>query len=192
MSGGYHHASSNQYGGFCALADITLLIKELRRHHPKIKKVLIVDLDAHQGNGHENDFMNDPDVFILDMYNNAAYPHDIVARMRIDCDVGVSPLTEDKPYLSLLEEALQVSFEKAQPDIVVYVAGTDVLTGDPLGQLALTEKGVLKRDQLVFKEALTRKVPIVMLLSGGYQQINAKVIASSIQNLIEEFSLRSS
>jgi len=191
LSGGYHHASSDHYGGFCAIADITLLIKELKRNHPKIKKVLIVDLDAHQGNGHERDFRRDSDVYILDMYNASVYPQDLIAKNGIDLDVGLEPFTGDKAYLSLLSKSLQTAFDEANPDLVVYVAGTDVLQGDPLGQLSLTPNGVLKRDEMVFQSAIRRNVPIVMLLSGGYQPINAKVIADSIQNLIQSFSLNS-
>ncbi len=70
LSGGYHHASRRSGGGFCIYPDITFAVDHLRKwHYDRVKKVMIVDLDAHQGNGHEKDFLNDPDIFILDCYN---------------------------------------------------------------------------------------------------------------------------
>jgi histone deacetylase 11 len=182
LSGGYHHADSHDGGGFCLIPDITLIIKSLREEK-KLSRVMIVDLDAHQGNGHERDFLNDDRVFIFDMYNKNIYPQDEVAKQGIDLGIPLDDLTEDNEYLFKLDQGLTDAFERFDPELIIYNAGTDILIGDPLGSLSISAKGVMMRDQMVFESAFKHNVPIVMLLSGGYQKSNAEVIANSIENL---------
>lgn len=188
LGGGFHHASANSGGGFCAVPDIGLVVKQMRKEG-KAQKVMIIDLDAHQGNGHERDFGDDPDIFTIDFYNTQVYPHDERAKEGIDLEVALRSMTGDKLYLALLAEKLPQAFEKFSPDLIIYVAGTDILEGDPLGGLSISEEGVIARDEMVFKNALERKTPIVMLLGGGYQKSNAGVISRSILNLNETFGL---
>ena len=190
LGGGFHHASKDRYEGFCALADITLSIKHLQDNHSQIKKVMIIDLDAHQGNGHGRDFIKDENVFILDVYNNRIYPNDIFAKKGIDYKLELPPYTQDKQYLFLLKKALEESLQKFTPDIIYYIAGTDILQNDPLGYFSISQEGVIKRDNMIFKKALSQNIPIVMLLSGGYQKNNASLIASSIENLLQNHDLR--
>ena len=189
LGGGYHHASKERYEGFCALADITLSIKHLQDNRPEIKKVMIIDLDAHQGNGHGRDFINDENVFILDIYNGRIYPNDMLAKKGIDHKVELPPYTQDKQYLAALNQALDISLQKFTPDIIYYIAGTDILENDPLGALSVSAVGVIERDHLIFKRALSKNIPIVMLLSGGYQKNNAPLIAHSIESLMEKHNL---
>ncbi|TNE32314.1 MAG: histone deacetylase [Alphaproteobacteria bacterium] len=191
LGGGFHHASSGNGEGFCPLADIGMIIKYLRREG-KIKKAMIIDLDAHQGNGHETDFTGDEDVYILDIYNSEIYPHDTKAKRGIDQAVELRAFSGDKLYFGLLDQALPQAFTAFQPDIVIYIAGTDILDGDPLGALAISADGILKRDEMVFRQAFDHDVPVVMLLGGGYQKSNAHIIAQSILNLDRKFGLFSS
>ena len=184
LGGGYHHASADRYEGFCAIADITLSIKHLQDSNPEIKKVMIIDLDAHQGNGHSRDFIDDADVFIIDMYNSDIYPNDTYAETGVDYKVELSSYTSDDTYLSSLSSALENSFAQFTPDVIYYVAGTDILENDPLGKLSVSSEGVISRDSMVFSAALERNIPIVMLLSGGYQKNNGELIADSIENLL--------
>ncbi|UJR13386.1 hypothetical protein I4U23_000402 [Adineta vaga] len=185
VGGGFHHCSSDQGGGFCAYADLTLLIKNLFIYYfDRVKKVLIVDLDAHQGNGHERDFMDDDRVFIMDMYNSQIYPRDRYAKTAIKCKIELESHTNDKTYLRLLHINLEKSLNEFQPDFVVYNAGTDILEDDPLGNLDITSEGVIIRDEIVFSKCIRDKqIPIVMCTSGGYQRTNARIIADSILNL---------
>ncbi|CAF4184613.1 unnamed protein product, partial [Rotaria magnacalcarata] len=185
VGGGFHHCSSDSGGGFCAYADLTLLIIDLFTYFSdRIKKVLIVDLDAHQGNGHERDFMNDDRVSIMDMYNRHIYPRDHLAKNAIQCKIELDNQTDDKAYLRLLHNNLKNSLNEFQPDFVVYNAGTDILQGDPLGNLDITPQGVIIRDEIVLSKCIREKhIPIVMCTSGGYQRTNARVIADSILNL---------
>lgn len=185
LGGGFHHASRNHGEGFCPLADITLSIEALRKNHQNIKKVMIIDLDAHQGNGHEKDFSDDPNTYIVDVYNEEIFPHDETAKRGIDIEVKLKPFTGDKLYLSSVKEALSSAFRSFQPDVIYYIAGSDILEGDPLGALSISPEALIKRDQMVFKEAKDRHIPIVMLFGGGYQKSNAAIISSSIGNLIK-------
>jgi len=183
LGGGYHHASAQKAEGFCAIADITLAIEHTRDNHTHIKNVMIIDLDAHQGNGHGRDFINADDVYIIDMYHKGIYPNDSVALSGIDLPIPLAPRTEDNAYLSQLDTALKHAFSHFKPDLIVYVAGTDILTKDPLGGLSITQKGIILRDEMIFYAAQQNNVPIVMLLAGGYQKNNARIIADSITNL---------
>lgn len=215
IGGGFHHCSSCQGGGFCAFADISLAIKILRKMYPELK-VVIIDLDAHQGNGHARDKTNriygDPEnTIILDIYNSQIFPQDSFAKDGIDIDCPLDPYTTDDSYLKELLYGLRRVYDdstsrwKQLPDLVIYNAGTDVLEGDNLGCLSLTPEGVFKRDKMVFdacrrgiwhqgeQEILKPKnpqqtlVPLCMVTSGGYQPNNANIIAESILNLNEVY-----
>ncbi|XP_055617471.1 histone deacetylase 11 [Toxorhynchites rutilus septentrionalis] len=186
LGGGFHHCSADEGEGFCPYADITLTVKMLLSSGKGIERILIVDLDAHQGNGYARDLKEDSSVFIMDMYNYRIYPKDHEAKLAIRRPVELKPHTEDKEYLQKLKSNLFRSFDEFRPDFVVYNAGTDVLKGDPLGMLDITPEGVVERDAIVFKAARERNVPLVMLLSGGYLRSSARVIANSIFNLHEK------
>ncbi|EJD74475.1 hypothetical protein LOAG_18214 [Loa loa] len=185
IGGGFHHASRSKGGGFCIYADITLALTFLFSSQ-LISKAVIVDLDAHQGNGHENDFSGDSRVYILDMFNSRIYPYDLRARRAIKRSVHLHVGTQDAEYLSLLSSNLEDVLSEFRPDIIVYNAGTDCLRGDPLGLLSISSKGIRKRDEIVFKMARDRHIPVVMLLSGGYMPHTHEVIAKSILNLYDK------
>ncbi|XP_008782553.2 histone deacetylase 2 isoform X2 [Phoenix dactylifera] len=165
VGGGFHHCSAEKGGGFCAYADISLCI-HFAFVRLNISRVMIIDLDAHQGNGHEIDFSDDRRVYILDIYNSGIYPFDLEARRYIDQKVE-----------------LLVAGNNFNPELVVYNAGTDILDGDPLGRLKVSPEGVSIRDEKVFRFARERNVPLLMLTSGGYMKSSAQVIADSIINL---------
>jgi histone deacetylase 11 len=183
LSGGYHHAKSLSGGGFCFFADIPIGVKRLWMNRPELE-VMIVDLDAHQGNGYASIFGDDYRIHIFDAYNAFAYPYDDEARRYIEFDYPLQPGTGDREYLALLERELGKAVEEVEPDIIIYNAGTDVFEGDPLGGLNITMEGIIKRDELVFRNSIERKIPILMLLSGGYTTKSAEIIARSIENLL--------
>uniref|UniRef100_A0A1I7XP56 Hist_deacetyl domain-containing protein n=1 Tax=Heterorhabditis bacteriophora TaxID=37862 RepID=A0A1I7XP56_HETBA len=136
-----------------------------------------------EGNGHETDFAEDARVFILDMFNPSIYPKDRKSQSTIRRPIEVGRRTTDEEYLRLLRHNLDNALSEFSADILVYNAGTDCLQGDPLGGMSLTENGVISRDEVVFRVAGTHSTPVVMVLSGGYQRDNARVIANSIRNL---------
>nr|XP_039267077.1 histone deacetylase 11-like [Styela clava] len=183
IGGGFHHCSAERGGGFCAYADITLNIRYLWENFPDINKVLIVDLDAHQGNGYAHDFMGEERVFIFDVYNRLIYPNDQRAKLAISRPVELVHGTSDSKYLELVRKNLPEVIELFNPEYIVYNAGTDILSGDPLGCLDISPNGIVERDQIVFEAAHRNKIPIVMFTSGGYQRSTAAIIADSIFNL---------
>uniref|UniRef100_A0A3B4U4N5 Histone deacetylase 11 n=2 Tax=Seriola TaxID=8160 RepID=A0A3B4U4N5_SERDU len=182
----FHHCSSDRGGGFCAYADITLAIKFLFERVEGISRATIIDLDAHQGNGHERDFMDDRRVFIMDMYNRYIYPGDGYAKRAIKRKVELDWGTEDSEYLQKVELHSEGALNEVRPDIIVYNAGTDILDGDPLGGLSISPQGIVKRDEIVFRAARRRGIPILMVTSGGYQKKTARIIADSILNLHQQ------
>jgi histone deacetylase 11 len=194
VGGGMHHASYCQGGGWCLYADVFLSFLELHKAHPnKIKRMMTVDLDVHQGNGfaHSKAWLattpisKDLQVYMIDGYNPFIFPGQCsVVQSMLDDSFLVTPLTKDEDYLWAVAAALE---RAPECDVIYYNAGTDVLMGDPLnGGVGISEQAVIKRDQLVFDYARGKGVPIVMVLSGGYSQQSASVCALSIANIISQ------
>jgi len=189
LGGGFHHCSSESAGGFCLFADITLMIKFLWNHVNPGYKILVLDLDAHQGNGHERDVLftmterEQSLIYIMDMFNSDIYPRDSEAKEGINRCIEIKSRTTGPAYNHLLSFHLKAALDDFSPDLVIYNAGTDILDGDTLGKLSVDFDSVVKRDQIVFTEVLFRRHSIVMLTSGGYHRQSASVVAASIRNL---------
>ncbi|CAK73214.1 unnamed protein product (macronuclear) [Paramecium tetraurelia] len=182
LSGGYHHASLNGGGGFCIYPDITLVVNYLKKCQ-NLNKIVIVDLDAHQGNGYERDFLQDSSVYIIDFYNSYIYPGDHEAEQAINCFEHVDKNTTDEQYIMTLQRNLEKHL-KDDMEFIIYNAGSDIMGGDPLGNCCISPAGLQRRDEVVFKWANHKKIPILMLLSGGYQKENTYAIGESILQLI--------
>jgi histone deacetylase 11 len=154
--------------------------------------VIILDLDAHQGNGHERDFTGDPETYIIDFYNHYIYPEDTRAARVIRDDINVTSGDSDDAYTKKVRETLTAALDSFQPcseltphtAFLLYNAGTDCMQNDPLGRMNLSPDAIVARDQIVFELCLRREIPVLMVLSGGYQKINAPTIARSIKNLL--------
>nr|XP_060615285.1 histone deacetylase 11 isoform X2 [Anolis sagrei ordinatus] len=183
VGGGFHHCSGDRGGGFCAYADITLAIKFLFERIEGVSTATIIDLDAHQGNGHERDFMDDKRVYIMDVYNSSIYPGDGFAKRAIRRKVELNWGTEDEEYLQKVRMHVEGALNEVKSDIIIYNAGTDILYGDPLGGLAISPQGIIERDEIVFRAAWRHRIPILMVTSGGYQKRTARIIADSLLNL---------
>jgi histone deacetylase 11 len=153
---------------------------------------MVLDLDAHQGNGHALDFMHDDATCIVDFYNDCIYPGDVLAKHGIARAVPVRARCTDARYMSLLRKHLVEMLDAFKPEFLVYNAGTDCLKHDPLGNLNLSAQCIADRDEFVFRTCLERKVPLLMVLSGGYQACNADVIVASLVNLNDKLHLFSS
>jgi len=188
LSGGYHHFHRSTGSGFCFFPDITLAISHVRKYLG-VGKVMIIDLDAHQGNGHERDYLGDKDTFIVDFYNPNIFPRDYEAKKAIDVEFYVTHWVRDEEYLNKMKKLIKPAIQEFQPEFIVYNAGTDILDGDPLGNCSISSNGILLRDQMVFDMAFQAKIPILMLLSGGYLRENAPCIAASINNIYKKFGL---
>ena len=163
LSGGYHHAKRDKGGGFSAYADIPLAAYNVFEKDPNAK-IMIVDLDAHQGNGHEAILGPDKRVTIFDVYNGTIYPQDHQVKRYIRFDYPVEPHIQDNAYLKIISEKLPEAIDVVKPDLIIYIAGTDIFEKDPLGQMGISKDGIKKRDEFVFNQALSKKIPIVMVL----------------------------
>uniref|UniRef100_A0A914QBG3 Histone deacetylase 11 n=1 Tax=Panagrolaimus davidi TaxID=227884 RepID=A0A914QBG3_9BILA len=189
IGGGFHHASTNRGAGFCIYNDITVSLQFLFNDtslSKPIRKAMIVDLDAHQGNGHERDFKGDERVYIFDMFNYSIYPRDQEAKEAISKAVRLKRFTEDGEYLRELKINLKEALTEFTPDIIIYNAGTDCYEADPLGCLSISARGIKIRDEFVFRQARKNQIPIVMVTSGGYTRESAGIIADSLLNLKEK------
>lgn len=166
LGGGFHHCSSEIPGGFCLFADISIMIKFLWNHVNQSYKFLILDLDAHQGNGHERDVLftmterEQSLVYIMDVFNADIYPHDDQAKEGINRCIEIKSRTVGQAYNNLVSFHLKAALDDFSPDLVIYNAGTDILDGDPLGKLAVDFDSVVKRDQIVFTEVMYHRSSI--------------------------------
>ena len=166
IAGGTHHAFRDRGEGFCLLNDQAAAAAWLLAHG-HAQKVLIVDLDVHQGNGTAAIFRHEPRVFTFSMHGGRNYP----ARKEIsDLDLPLPDGTADTEYLQLLAETLPRLLTEVQPDFVFYLAGVDVLATDKLGHLGLTREGCRRRDDLVLGLCHQRQLPVVVCMGGGYSE----------------------
>lgn len=174
IAGGTHHAFSNAGEGFCLLNDQAVAASELL-HHKHASKILIVDLDVHQGNGTAEIFEQNPSVFTFSMHGASNYP---MHKMTSDLDVPLPDKIADDAYLNLLDYHLKQLIYDVQPDFMFYQCGVDVLASDKLGKLALSIDGCKERDRTVLQAAKSNHIPLVCSMGGGYSEnINTIVTA---------------
>lgn len=188
FSGGYHHASREKGEGFCLYADVPIAIEKLRATGAIAPDApaLIIDLDIHQGNGHERVYRGDNRVHIFDMYNRAIYPNDYYARERINCEVRVESGCGDTQYLQLLSDNLPMMLDaQPAPAIAFYIAGTDPYKDDLLGRCLMTMEGVLARDIFVLRALIERGIPTAMVLGGGYSKASYQMVANTVAFILE-------
>ncbi len=170
--GGTHHAFHNRGEGFCVFNDIAVAANYLL-NIDKVRGVLIVDLDVHQGNGTAQIFANDKRVFTFSMHGQHNYP---LKKEKSDLDIDLPNGTDDNTYLETLSETLPKLIHHHRPDLVFYQAGVDVLATDKLGKLALTKAGCKTRDEMVLTQCYQHQIPIVVTLGGGYSARIADIV----------------
>ena len=164
LAGGTHHAFASHGEGFCVLNDVAIAIHALRAAG-RIRRVAVIDLDVHQGNGTHAIFAGDPDTFTFSMHGRRNYPFRKVAgRLDVELEDG----TQDTEYLEKLADALPSVLATARPDLVFYLAGADPHEGDSLGRLGLTFDGLMRRDALVLEASRVVGVPVAIAIAGGY------------------------
>lgn len=164
IAGGTHHAFADHGEGFCLFNDIAIA-SYLLLQNELVKKILIVDLDVHQGNGTASIFMKDPRVFTFSMHGGKNYP---LRKQTSDLDIPLPDGCDDELYLNKLQTHLPVIIENFRPDFIFYLAGVDVLATDKLGRLKLTRKGCRQRDQYVFERCIANHIPVAVVMGGGY------------------------
>jgi acetoin utilization deacetylase AcuC-like enzyme len=177
IAGGTHHAFADRGEGFCILNDLAIAAAYLLEHY-LAKKILIIDLDVHQGNGTASIFTNESRVFTFSMHGAHNYPFH---KEQSDLDIDLANDTEDDVYLNLLENNLIKILEEQNPDFAFYQCGVDVLATDKFGKMKLSMQGCAQRDEIVFKHLSAKGIPIAAAMGGGYSPQISTVVNAHAQ-----------
>lgn len=166
VAGGTHHAFADHGEGFCVFNDVCIA-SNLLLARQQASKILIVDLDVHQGNGNAALMQAEPRVFVFSMHGAKNYPYH---KPPSDLDIELDNDTDDATYLQILYETLPRLIAEVQPDMMFYQSAVDVLCTDKLGKLALTQAGCKRRDEFVLQQARQHGIPIAIVMGGGYSE----------------------
>jgi len=172
IAGGTHHSFTNRGEGFCLLNDIAIASNYLLNNN-LAQKILVVDLDVHQGNGTAQIFKNENRVFTFSMHGEKNYP---VRKEKSNLDIGLPDKTEDQYYLKILKETLPKLIDSVEPDFIFYLSGVDVLATDKLGRLGMTISGCKERDSIVLQACHKNKIPVAVSMGGGYSERIAHIV----------------
>ena len=170
-AGGSHHATSNEGAGFCVFNDVAVAAKYLTSRG-LANKILIIDLDVHQGNGNSEIFKNDNQVFTFSMHSKVNYP---AKKSVSDLDIELEENLEDREYIDILKNNLKYLNEE-EFDFVFYIAGVDIHYNDRLGKLKISDNGIFERDELVIDNFFSNKIPVCGVLGGGYNEDFNKLV----------------
>lgn len=165
-AGGTHHAFPSYGSGFCIFNDLAIAARYLQQHQ-LAHRILIVDLDVHQGDGTAFIFRDDPSVFTFSMHCEVNFPG---TKQQSDLDVPLPEGMDDDAYLQTLDRYLPDLISQVKPDLILYDAGVDPHSGDRLGKLALTDNGLYRREMQVLTTALSFGIPIACVIGGGYSE----------------------
>ena len=170
-AGGSHHATFECGAGYCVFNDVAVAANYLK-NKGYAKKILIIDLDVHQGNGNSEIFKNDKDVLTFSMHCASNYP---AKKSKSDIDIELTDHMEDEEYLNILHNNLK-ELNENKYDFVFYVAGVDIHFEDRLGKLKISDDGINKRDQIVIENFHSKNTPLCGVLGGGYNKSFEKLI----------------
>ncbi len=166
IAGGTHHAFTNRAEAFCLLNDQAIAARYLQSND-LAKKILIVDLDVHQGNGTAEIFQNDDSVYTFSMHGKGNYPF---RKEKSDLDIELPDGTSDEEYLKILKSTLPDLIEKINPDFIFYLCGVDILESDKLGRLSCSISGCKERDRFVIQTCYDLDIPMQSSMGGGYSK----------------------
>jgi histone deacetylase 11 len=183
LGGGFHHAAGGWGGGFCVYADVPLAMKILR-NEGRVGKVLVVDLDAHQGNGTAAELEGWPWAAIFDLFERDLFP---ARKEPEDYPLPVRTGLSGGEYLEIVRDSLPGALDTVRPDLLVYNAGSDPFVEDPLAGFRLTKSDLAERDLLVVTMARECGIPVAMVLSGGYSGESWRIHADGIEGILVRF-----
>jgi acetoin utilization deacetylase AcuC-like enzyme len=172
VAGGTHHAFAHKGEGFCLLNDFAIAANHLLQQN-HAQKILIIDLDVHQGNGTASLFANNPNVFTLSMHGRHNYPF---FKEQSDLDIELEDGTTDDTYIRLMEKYIPETIRKEKPTFVFFLSGVDILQTDRYGKLAISPEGCAQRDRLVLKWCKENNLPVVVSMGGGYSPKIADIV----------------
>ena len=162
-AGGSHHAFPDQGNGYCVFNDVAVAAKYLKKKY-KFEKILILDLDVHQGDGTAKIFENDNSFFTVSIHSKKNYPS---KKQSSDIDIELDDGMEDEEYLSVVNQLIK-KIESQDFNFVFYVAGVDIHCDDRLGKLNISEDGIRKREKMVINHFFKKNIPLCGVLGGGY------------------------
>jgi acetoin utilization deacetylase AcuC-like enzyme len=165
-AGGTHHAFSGHGSGFCIFNDLAVASRQLV-HERRVRRILIIDLDVHQGDGTHRICRSDPSIFTLSVHCEKNFP---VRRETGDRDIELPEGTEDDLYLATLKELLPSLIEQVDPELVFYDAGVDVHRDDRIGRFSLSDKGLELRERFVMETVRSRGIALAGVIGGGYDR----------------------
>ena len=174
LAGGTHHAFFDRGEGFCLLNDIAVAANHLL-HLGLVRRILVVDLDVHQGNGTASLFRDRPEVFTFSMHCKDNYPF---RKETSDLDVELPVGMNGTDYLAELQRHLPHLYDALLPDLVFYLGGVDVLDTDRLGKLKVSRADCRRRDEWVISHAAARRIPLVLVMGGGYSEHYRDLVAA--------------
>jgi len=177
IAGGTHHAYTDHGEAFCLLNDQAIGARYLLQEN-LAKKILIVDLDVHQGNGTAEIFAKDDQVFTFSMHGASNYPF---KKEISDLDIALPNDTNDEKYLDILKKTLPKLIDEQQPDFIFYLSGVDILATDKLGKLGCSVKGCAERDRFVLQSCKDLQIPVMCSMGGGYSP-DIKIIVDAHAN----------
>lgn len=177
IAGGTHHAYTDRGEAFCLLNDQAIGARYLQ-NKGLANKVLIVDLDVHQGNGTAEIFQNDDSVFTFSMHGKSNYPF---KKELSDLDIALDNYTNENAYLKILKDTLPKLIDEQQPDFIYYLCGVDVIASDKLGKLGMSIDGCKERDRFVLQTCKGLQIPVMCSMGGGYSP-NIKTIVDAHAN----------
>ena len=172
IAGGTHHAFYDRGEAFCMLNDQAIAANYIL-DNGLAKKILIIDLDVHQGNGTASIFKNNNSVFTLSFHGKNNYPF---RKEKSDLDIELEDNTNDEIYLNLLMETIPKIIDKTEPDFIFYLSGVDVLKNDKLGRLSMSIEGCKERDKYILETCYNNSIPIQISMGGGYSSILKDII----------------
>lgn len=189
LAGGTHHAQAHEGAGYCVFNDVAvaarLMQAEWHRHRRQLLRVLVVDLDVHQGDGSAAIFRDDPTVYTLSMHGARNYP---ARKQTSNLDVELPDGCADSEYLAALDEALATVWTQhgaEPPRLAFYLSGADAHENDRLGRLKLTQAGLAERDRRVLGSLRDRGIPVAVAMAGGYGRDLGTTVAIHLRTLAE-------
>jgi acetoin utilization deacetylase AcuC-like enzyme len=180
IGGGGHHAYPDHGAGYCVFNDTAIAIRKLKQEG-RIVKAMVVDCDVHQGDGTAWIFKDDPTVFTCSIHQEGIYPE---VKQQSDLDIGLEDGVGDDAYLEELTRHVPPALEIFRPHLLLYVAGADPYYDDQEGGLTLTFDGLRRRDQIIFHEAKRRRVPVAVVLGGGYARDTLDTVAIHVTTIL--------
>ena len=172
IAGGTHHAFYDRGEAFCMLNDQAIAANYIIEEG-LFKKILIIDLDVHQGNGTASLFSSNPNVYTLSFHGKKNYPF---RKEKSDLDIELDDNTNDNEYLKLLKEIVPKVIDQFEPEFIFYLSGVDVLENDKLGRLSLTIDGCKERDRFILETCKDNCIPVQVSIGGGYSMVLKNII----------------